>query len=656
MRKQINSTLTKEASLALSGAEYVRQKLNALAGIGPSSLYSQVYAIKFRVKSLDSLVNKCRDRQKRNKKYKPGDATDLVGMRLLSIYAADLPNAVQAVLQFIKFCQSPEVQLMQGKSFDDAITEVKVYKSTRNAIIYDSIYQRLVALKLSQTNEKGEIKCQMVVEKESSKSYSSIHILCNCLSYSAGTSKLIPLEIQIRTIFEDAWGEIDHQLQYKLKQKGSVTFPQSLAAFQKNYKKMLDNLKDKLEIAGNDAEDIREGYNQLYKAISGKSRAKDAPFKLRDIYMGDSYGRRLKRIVDKAPSLRDSVDELIALYSQIESKIGKDITSSDDFKKLNAQIEKYMDMLVKLEVGNKKVSSVLSYFKNMECALCLMWQGIFIAHFEPESVERYLDKFKKSRDLYLELEQQKSFRSHPFLLFRLAVVLELLGNNDVSEMFLNKSIENLGDFTDVENPSFFMLIPHLKSVRNWERRCKLLEVGLESGIRRINRNQQMALMEEALYFGLYGFINILSSEHQLRQSGYYDDLMFKSANNIVSYGWEMRDLCHSSKEFYNRMQDILAELKSNGHGDVVFDLHLFGKCVLDKLDHEPKNCFVIDTAMKYHHLIGDRNRSTALASNLDTVRKNSANVGALENVMLKYSIEQVQANDDYSVADIIKHG
>lgn len=71
MTKQSIKTLERDASLALTGADYVREKLAAVAGLGPNSLYDQVYAIKFRVKSLDSLVSKVKSKRKEKKRNTP---------------------------------------------------------------------------------------------------------------------------------------------------------------------------------------------------------------------------------------------------------------------------------------------------------------------------------------------------------------------------------------------------------------------------------------------------------------------------------------------------------------------------------------------------------------------------------------------------------
>lgn len=132
--------LRKEASLALSGAEYVKEKLTAVAGIGSRSLYDDVYAIKFRVKSLDSLVAKVIERRRtKSKKYQASDATDIVGMRLLCLYAEDLPHVAKSIISFVKFCQSPEIRLVDGEELDDAIHEIKIYKSNRNARVYDAV-------------------------------------------------------------------------------------------------------------------------------------------------------------------------------------------------------------------------------------------------------------------------------------------------------------------------------------------------------------------------------------------------------------------------------------------------------------------------------------------------------------------------------------
>lgn len=649
------SNLEKEASLALSGAEYVRQKLNALAGLGPVSLYSQVYAIKLRVKSIDSLVKKTIDRRKRKPKYSPADVTDLVGMRLLSIYANDLPNVVYSVLSFIKFCQTPSIQVMSGSTLDDTIQEIKVYKSSQTERIYDSIYDIFLKLRLSKYNKKGEEKVSLITYADSAKSYSSVHILCECTSYSSGAPKTVPVEIQIRTIFEDTWGEIDHQLEYKLTQELGKQMPARFKDLHKTFKDLLDNLKVQLEQAGNNAEKLRDGYSKIYDSIVIKSKTSVRPMKLRDIYFGDSFRNELNAISSRNSTLKPKLDALISAYRQIEKWTTGTIDNYHNGKRIISAINNYISMIEKLPCSyNDKLNddSYLFYFVKMETAICRLWQGLIIAHFEPQKFTEYNEKYEKAQDIYFELEQLRAFKNDPFLLFRLSVILDIRGDRDVSEMFLFRSIENLGQSTTINNPQFYVLIPHLMGMKNWERRSRLLEVGVKNGSPRINKGEQISLIEEAIYYGFYALCNLQKNRIDENEN---KELVLKLKNNLICYSWELRDLCQSSKEFSNRIKDIITRLRSLNKCSVQFDLLSWSKPIINALSQDRDNARFQDTVMKFYHLSGDREQVELTLKSLNEFENSAQRIGGHEDGILSYSLAQIRdPKNDYKVALFIK--
>ena len=182
--KKVPDTILRESSLALTGADYVKDKLVALTSIGPRSLYDEVYAIKVRVKALDSLAKKIVSKRAKGRKYRAEDVTDIVGMRLLCLYAGDLPRATKALLAFLRFCQSPEIKLIDGVTVDDAIHEIRIYKSRNTSHIYDSVHRDCLKLNLQELNASGDKKVSLIEAGSGQSTYSSIHFVVFCLSHS----------------------------------------------------------------------------------------------------------------------------------------------------------------------------------------------------------------------------------------------------------------------------------------------------------------------------------------------------------------------------------------------------------------------------------------------------------------------------------------
>jgi hypothetical protein len=171
-----------EAVYALAGADYVRSKLIDLLNTGPENLASHVYAIKCRVKDEDSLIRKVifKRTEERKKNYFPSSATDIVGLRLLALSNERLPPIVEKFMDFIAFCQTPNVALFAGSTLSHAVKEVKIYKSENNPVVYDQIYSFLSAKDFGDDSKKPVIE---LTQSTRDDPYSSVHIVCRANSY-----------------------------------------------------------------------------------------------------------------------------------------------------------------------------------------------------------------------------------------------------------------------------------------------------------------------------------------------------------------------------------------------------------------------------------------------------------------------------------------
>jgi hypothetical protein len=143
-----NTRIRAAASQALSGADYVRANLLGLLATGPDSIADLVYAVKCRVKAEESLVKKVIFKRKERPAYSAQNVTDIIGLRLLGLTSEHLPTVCERFIAFIRFCQQPEVSLFAGEALDDAIREVKIYKSQANPVIYEKIYVYFQGLNL----------------------------------------------------------------------------------------------------------------------------------------------------------------------------------------------------------------------------------------------------------------------------------------------------------------------------------------------------------------------------------------------------------------------------------------------------------------------------------------------------------------------------
>lgn len=653
-KKKLES-LKKDASLALSGAEYVREKLISLSGIGSRTLFDKAYAIKFRVKSLDSLVNKVIDKHKEKPHYCCSDATDLVGMRLLVLYASELPTMCKHVVNFIRFCQNPDIGLMKGTSLDDAILEVKVFKSDQNQRVYDSVYKYFYNLPFNRNgNSIDKVTSETYTGDE--KSYSSIHIVCSCLSYASGSAKIVPLEIQIRTIFEDTWGEIDHELEYKFNQKVKGRIPAKIKASHANYRSTLHNIKGLLEQAGHFAENVKAGYEQIYDAVGLKQIAKKEPFQLHPRYHAEPYenhidlkGNFSKDNIKKIEKISKDTEELRSAfiknniqngeYKSIISKIENYISSIDDFIDLNSNLFE--------DLNNFEIY----YFLRMEKAISFVWKGLVLSHFDPQDVFENSTNFEKAKQIYFDMEKDASLRDDPFLNFRLAIVLLELGQDSVAEFFLSQSATQFKTSPRIISPQFRVEIPHSYGFNLWKKRSRILEMGFKSGNPRINREDQLHIMLEAVYYTLVSF----DEYHSLKQ--HFDNKQteteLKFANNLICYFWEIRDLSRSRQEFEEVIEALFDELNDFGF-NLKIDLEIFGKVIDEAVTTDHTSSRFNDTLMKFYHLSGNVDKLALHRSKiLDKLEKNTDSLNHVEadHEYIRYSIERTSGREGkYKVA------
>ncbi|MGC9417825.1 MAG: hypothetical protein ACP5EN_02525 [Rhodovulum sp.] len=607
----MSEKIRRDASLALTGAEYVREKLVALAGLGPNSLYEQVYAIKVRVKSLDSLVDKVKEKRK-TKKYSAHDATDLVGMRLLCVYAEDLPEATRSLVRFLRFCQSPEVKLFAGEDLSEAIREIIVYKSTRNARVYDSVFRYCKELP-GIAHEDSGTHLALVEHEGDEKSYSSIHFVCRGISYASGSPKEVPVEIQIRTVFEDTWGEIDHNLEYKMRQKLSRPLRKDLIPVHSNYRSLLNNLKGHLEDAGALAESVRNGYKYLYDAL-GQKKSPQTKLRFKRIFFGDSFEKAVpQEVLDQTfgkCGLDDVKSRAKKLRAMVESGVSGRVQADEAIKELDIQTEKLRGLLKLLpEPGQlteghqeERLIGDIFYFLNMEVAICHIWKAQILKAFFPLSVHDTIGLLEEARDIYFKLERDRRFTSDSMLNFRLGCTMEELGKPEFGEFFLQRAIDALDEDSSLTDSIFQVIIPHYFGLVAWRKRASLLDLGIKSKNPRINRNDQKEIVLDALYFSLFARFKLFNMQNI--GEGDFQRIEYVVANNIVSYAWEVFDLSSNVATALEDLGELVDSLRNELGGYQPSSLQEIARPIMDA-EAAMDDAAYHDTMMKLYQILGD---------------------------------------------------
>lgn len=611
-----SSAILKESSLALNGSDYVRDKLLALTSIGPRSLYEQVYAIKVRVKSLESLAGKVAlKRIEGRKDYSARNVTDIVGMRLLCLYAEDLPRATKSLISFLRFCQYPEIKLIEGESLDDGIHEIRIYKSANTSRIYDTIFRDCLKLNLQEKNEKGEKKISLIEAKSGESTYSSIHFVIFCLSHSSGEPKRVPLEVQVRTVFEDTWGEIDHSLKYKgaLPQNGKI--PPRIVPFHDQNKKLLEQLKTFLEESGNLAESIRGGYQAIFDQLSRSKKFDGEPFVLTDAYRSAPSQIDKKTRDSIPPEVSKELDDLLVEIDVIRNQIDQPLLSVRDAKvslqlmeELQHRFETFRETIGANRSAPPPELVGIYYIIGMEIGILCIWRSKVSRHFSINPLDADIDLLKSAQNEYITLEQINHLRADPVLNFRLGLIMHEIGLPEHSDFFLYRAFDNLGEDESISTTIMPSVIANFLSFSIWLKRARLHLLAISSGDPRINSSDQRAIVAEAFFYCLVSLRTIPLNTFDPTAS---NRMRLNVSNNTICYLWELRDLSRDEFEFQELIEEVLLEVSDwiSVHFPVLKPSKLpFSEMAEDvRKAHESeehKRRFS-DTLMKFSHLDGD---------------------------------------------------
>lgn len=205
MQETHESELELATMNALRGTENVKQRLLLEMSTGTPAISDLAYAVKVRVKEDYRVVEKVRRKRSADKlNYDVSSLRDLVGLRVVTLYRLDALQILPILLERIE----------AGRQVNDSvfgprgIEEIIIYSTNPTGDAQD-LPGRVEALcRAFGLSEKTSVE-------QTPQNYTSIHIVVWCRGKYRSAYRDIPVEVQVRTAFEDVWGEIDHSLKYK---------------------------------------------------------------------------------------------------------------------------------------------------------------------------------------------------------------------------------------------------------------------------------------------------------------------------------------------------------------------------------------------------------------------------------------------------------
>lgn len=377
---------TETRLLELEGQNCLKKITNILIEKG---ITEECYATKSRVKSQDNILEKQNRKQKDKPDYKIRDITDIIGVRFVTLFQCDMHIVYEKILKFL--CDS------SNRVLNKEPEEIIIYTGDK---LPGTLNQRII-----ETTE-SYFPHFKILSQSSNEKYSSIHMVCRCQNKL--TSKItnqdysLPVEIQIRTVFEDAWGEIDHKFKYSKTRGINANIDPHTKSLIKAFKSITDSCMD---------------FAECIKEISEKKPI--IPTTTNDAISVVSDETILKRFADcgiendliedykKARLLRENATSLKEKYRTEEAN-----------NTYHTALESFEKIIEKILIGkDKEVTeeyTLLYYYCKMNIALC---------YFLTDN----MDEINTAIQIYEELEIK--YPNYPLLKMRLGQAYGRINDN-----------------------------------------------------------------------------------------------------------------------------------------------------------------------------------------------------------------------------------
>lgn len=506
-----NDELKLDAFVAISGADFVRQRLTHGLSIGNPSLEAEAYMIKSRVKSVDSLITKVIERKEGKPGYAAADATDIVGLRILCLFRNELPVLVGRFLRFVDWSQKTPYFLFAGENLEDCIKEVIIYPTSDVHDTYiDLCVTELASYNLFQAVDNRYSGGPLVEIDRKDSRYSSIHIVLYANGPNPHLGEKVPVEVQIRTSIEDVWGEIDHRLRYKLRQREKESIE--------------PNSDEDTGISRQVEREVSEYLRALKKSLDASSEMAgiiDSKIKSLDFSRhplqssGNNISIGLKKIAElpipdsHRDISNDIVNQLSACYEGVRSiraENGSPNVKSlvDQFDVAQRRIDSLLsDVSFTSKLRGKNRSRVLFHFL-MERALAYYWMASLVrslkSGYHGNLVEaQALEYIRIALSLYQGSAGTESGVDNPILAFRVGAILDLKGEHELARSKYGEAFSLLEGNVDLSDGSYFRSrIPLQYAISLWQSGENLKRRSIEFGGLSLVEGQRRALYLEAL--------------------------------------------------------------------------------------------------------------------------------------------------------------
>jgi len=390
-----------------------------------SDIFGACYAYKSRVKARDKLIEKKERKQVEKPSYCLESIRDVIGLRLVTLFRRDMPEIVGRMAKIISHADGTDTKNPFVRS---AFDEVVIYSV--NPRYDDIIHQIKSALK------EHDIPDEVIKVEQSKEGYSSIHLVSHLDSLvnepNVGGLKnyFVPIEIQIRTVFEDAWGEIDHKYGYVIRAGKDIGYPISNPEFVLKHLKVLKKFSDACaEYADIIYSEANPGASEAAPVGAVISVAADDLLlqRFRELGIQDDQ----IEAYSSARKLKEAAKLL--LEKNLEQGIKKYMLAAEGFREI------FPDDNCQQPTSDQLGKYLFYYYVRMNEAICLLSTN-------------QVDGIKAANAIYAHLEE--AYKEFPLLKMRVGQAIGKLGNVDQA-IVLFREAKSLTDEHQQKNKGAF---------------------------------------------------------------------------------------------------------------------------------------------------------------------------------------------------------
>lgn len=455
--------LIEAANKRLVGSDKLKELIRSALNFGSNSVLDQSYQVKTRTKHVNSLVEKVlRKRAEVNPNYGVEDVTDIIGVRFLVLFKQELISLIEGFVDFLEEFQGNPTDLFEGNSLQDSLKEVIVYQTNTATESYQTIFKFLKSFCVARGFPDDFVR----LETRDTK-YSSVHIVALGKVHLGDEVRTIPIEFQLRTVFEDIWSEVEHRLIYKNPKLDDT----DEGRIRKRMGQLLmTQLKDELDVSSQGSD--LAYFELLFESAVDSSRSAASS---RSIVV-------LESLKDFLPTTtHENIAALRTRIVEVYDRLATDdldtssLALSEEFHKLRNEISSAKMQWASLYPQRRENDIVFQYMMDMEIAASFYWEGQLSnkSSDKTEIVAKEVDAksqklFESARQLYFDLAAIPEYANDPVLNFRIGEIYRNLGQLRIAQVYFETSYSAMekGDWIG-QGTIFESIIPRQLAYLYW---------------------------------------------------------------------------------------------------------------------------------------------------------------------------------------------